>query len=60
MAALFVKQRSHAITLTPRLGLDQPIVAQDSNPRIPMPAARFLAERRRQFVGIDALSTYCQ
>jgi hypothetical protein len=56
MAALFAKKRSHAITLTPRLGLDQPIVAQNSDPRIPMPTARLLAERRRQFVGM-ALSS---
>ena len=59
MAALFAKKRSHAITLTPRLGLDQPIVAQNSDPRIPMPAARFLAERRRQFVGIDVALALC-
>jgi hypothetical protein len=46
---LFAKQRRSPVATA--IGLDQPIITQDSDPGIPMATARFFAEHRRKLFG---------
>src|SRR6267378_4504018 len=46
-SSLLPKERGAPVA--PAIGLNEPIVAQDGDPGIPMSAARFLAEHSREF-----------